>query len=110
MLSRDPRIREQFIDVFALDQNKYLIDGVYLCNDHIAEKSGNHWFMFQVIVKILSILQIHLQKNRGFIKFKNKSIYKDKSRRSTFSFSLYCLAFVESMQYFLVIIYAEENL
>ena len=49
--TRDGKIKEKFIDVFALDQFKQfvkentLIDGLYVCNDQISEKAGNHWFL-----------------------------------------------------------------
>ena len=54
ILTRDEKIRTQLIDVFALDEFKKfvkknrLINGIYVCNDQIAEKSGNHWFLIYV--------------------------------------------------------------
>ena len=53
-LTRDRKIRERFIDVFALDEFKRfvarntLLHGIYVCNDEVAEKSGNHWFLIYV--------------------------------------------------------------
>ena len=54
ILARDEKIKIQLIDFFALDEFKKflkkntLTNGIYVCNDQIAEKPGNHWFLIYV--------------------------------------------------------------
>jgi len=54
ILTRDSKIQEQLKNVFALDQFKdyvkenTLVNGIYVCNDEILDKPGNHWFLIHV--------------------------------------------------------------
>ena len=62
ILTRDPRTRERLIDVFALDEFKDfvrkngLINGIYVCNDQVAEKPGNHWFLIYVESNLINFI------------------------------------------------------
>ena len=62
ILTRDPKTRQQLVDVFALDEFKQyvkrigLFNGIYVCNDQVAEKAGNHWFLIYVEDNIVNFV------------------------------------------------------
>lgn len=63
ILSRDPKIRHQLVDVFAMDEfknfvfkNKFLVNGVYIINDQVSTQSGNHWILIHVTDKEINFV------------------------------------------------------
>lgn len=107
ILTRDPRMREKLIDVFAIDQFKQfvkkntLMDGVYVCNDQISEMPGNHWFLIYVDKRNVNFIdsfaqdpkfysiQSEIKSNKSIkkIDFQLQSIFSDVCGEYTVFFS-----------------------
>lgn len=77
VMTRDSRIREKLIDVFALDQFKEfvkknkLVEGLYVCNDQIMKMTGNHWFIIYVEKNLVNFID-SFAKDPSYCNVKNE--------------------------------------